>query len=60
LSHKELWVVDLTTGAERQLTDLNAGPRLQDFDVTPGHNMVVFDRVREESDIVLIERRAPD
>jgi hypothetical protein len=56
LSYKDFWVVDLTTGAQRQLTALGAGPTIGDFDVSPDGAEIVFDRVRDEADIVLIER----
>jgi Tol biopolymer transport system component/DNA-binding winged helix-turn-helix (wHTH) protein len=59
LSHKELWTIDLVNGEERQLTDLRAGPLIQDFDVSDDGREIVFDRVREESDIVLMERPGP-
>jgi Tol biopolymer transport system component/DNA-binding winged helix-turn-helix (wHTH) protein len=56
LSYKDFWFVDLTTGAQRQLTALGAGPTIGDFDVSPDGAEIVFDRVRDEADIVLIER----
>jgi Tol biopolymer transport system component/DNA-binding winged helix-turn-helix (wHTH) protein len=59
LSHKELWAVDLRSGAERRLTDLGRGPLVQDFDISDDGRSIVFDRVREESDIVLLESTRP-
>jgi Tol biopolymer transport system component len=51
-------VLDLATGATRQLTrhDLNA-PQMtgQTFDVSPDGSQIVFDRSKENSDVVLIE-----
>jgi Tol biopolymer transport system component len=55
LSHKELWVVDLRSGDERQLTALGAGELIGDFDVSADGGEIVFDRTREASDIMLIE-----
>ena len=55
LSHKEFWVIDLRTGEERALTELGPGPIIGDFDVSPDGRTIVFDRVREESDIVRID-----
>jgi Tol biopolymer transport system component len=55
LSHKEFWVMDLRSGDERPLTELGPGPIISDFDVSADGQTLVFDRVREESDIVLIE-----
>jgi Tol biopolymer transport system component/DNA-binding winged helix-turn-helix (wHTH) protein len=59
LSHKELWAIDLQSGAERRLTDLGRGPQVQDFDISDDAREIVFDRVREESDIVLMELAEP-
>jgi Tol biopolymer transport system component len=55
VSHKELWAVDLQTGRQRQLTDLGGQLALGDFDVSADGHELVFDRAREESDIVLLE-----
>jgi Tol biopolymer transport system component len=56
LTHKEIWVVDLETGRERRLTRFGPGFTISDFDVTPDGQHIIFDRVRDDSDIVLIER----
>jgi Tol biopolymer transport system component len=55
LSHKEFWVLDLQAGTERQLTALGRGLTISDFDISADGREVVFDRSREESDVVLIE-----
>jgi Tol biopolymer transport system component len=55
LTHKEFWSVDLGTGHEQQLTSLGRGPTINDFDVSKDGREIVFDRVRDESDIMLIE-----
>jgi Tol biopolymer transport system component len=55
LSHKELWVVDLENGSERQLTAFGRGLTISDFDISADGREVVLDRGREESDIVLID-----
>jgi hypothetical protein len=47
--------LDVETGTERQLSALGRGLTIVDFDVSPDGREVVFDRSREESDIVLIE-----
>lgn len=54
-SHKEFWAVDLRSGAQRPLTNLGEGPVIGDFDVAADARTIVFDRAREESDLVLIE-----
>jgi len=56
VSYKELWVRDLATGRERQLTSLGRGFTIGDFDISPDGREVLFDRSKDESDIVLIER----
>jgi len=56
MSYKELWVRDLKTGGERQLTALGRGFTIGDFDISPDGRGLLFDRSRDESDIVLIER----
>ena len=54
-SRKEFRVIDLESGAERPLTDVTPGPVIGDFDVSADGRTLVFDRVREESDIVRID-----
>jgi hypothetical protein len=56
VSYKELWRRDLQTGRERQLTALGRGFTIRDFDISPDGRERLFDRARDESDIVLIER----
>ncbi len=57
MGHKNLWLIDLSTGAERQLT--NFGPEfiVRDFDISPDGRELVVEQVQEQSDIVLIERQ---
>lgn len=52
---QDFWLVDLATGARRQLTRLKPGESLHRFDVSPDGRRVLFERVRENSDVVLIE-----
>jgi Tol biopolymer transport system component len=51
---QDLWLVDLATHQRRRLTSLKPGESLSRFDVSPGGDRVVFERVRENSDIALI------
>ncbi len=51
----DFWLVDLTTKIPRQLTRLSNQGALGTFDITPDGKAIVFDRSRENSDIVLIE-----
>jgi Tol biopolymer transport system component len=55
VSNKDFWRIDLTTGRERPLTSLEPRFAIGDFDVSPDGREIIFDRVREESDIVLFE-----
>jgi Tol biopolymer transport system component/tRNA A-37 threonylcarbamoyl transferase component Bud32 len=52
---QDFWLVDLATGRRRQLTRLTPGESLHRFDVSPDGRRVLFERVRENSDVVLIE-----
>ncbi len=55
IQHKNLWLVDLETGAERQLTNLAPNFNVQDFDVSPDGREIVLERVQDRSDVVLID-----
>jgi Tol biopolymer transport system component len=47
--------LDFATGNIRQLTKLGSHGRLSTFDIDPSGKFLVFDRSRENSDLVLIE-----
>ena len=49
------WLLDLASGERRQLTDLQSGFEIQSFDVTPDGRQIIFDRIRANADVVLIE-----
>lgn len=55
IQHKNLWLIDLQTGAERQLTNLTADFDIHDFDVSPDGREVVLERVQQRSDVVLLD-----
>lgn len=59
IAHKNLWTIDLQTGAERQLTNLPADFEIRDFDVSPDGREVVLERVQERSDVVLLDLPRP-
>ena len=59
IRHKNLWLIDLETGAEQQVTDLPADFDVSDYDLSPGGRELVLEQVREASDVVLIERPRP-
>jgi Tol biopolymer transport system component len=48
-------LLDFATGKSRRLTTLTDTARMRAFDIDPGGTRIVFDRVRLNSDIVLIE-----
>lgn len=52
---QDFWSFDLATGQRRRLTALRPGESLSRFDVSPDGKRIVFERVRENSDVVLIE-----
>jgi Tol biopolymer transport system component len=58
MRHTNFWRVDLDTGERRQLTNFGSEYTIRDFDVSADGREIVFDRRRDNSDIVLIERRS--
>jgi Tol biopolymer transport system component len=52
---QNFWMVDLETGQRRQLTNLKPGYSIGSFDVSSDGRQILFDRVRQNSDIVLID-----
>jgi Tol biopolymer transport system component len=59
IQHKNLWLIDLETGAERQLTNLTPDFDIRDFDISPDGREVVLERVQERSDVVLMDLPRP-
>ena len=55
ISHKEFYRVDLGTGVERQVTHLGREFVIGDFDVSADGREIVFERIVEESDIVMFD-----
>jgi Tol biopolymer transport system component len=53
--HQDFWLLDLETGRFRQLTNLKPGYDMNRFDVSPDGKQILFDRYRENSDVVLID-----
>jgi Tol biopolymer transport system component len=51
---QDFWIIDLQTKQSRQLTRLNHQTATWGFDVSPD-GRIVFDRMRNASDIVLID-----
>jgi Tol biopolymer transport system component len=59
IQHKNLWVVNLDTNAERQLTDFALDFDIRDFDISSDGREVVLERVQERSDVVLLDFARP-
>jgi Tol biopolymer transport system component len=59
IQHKNLWVMDLESGAKRQLTNLGPEFDIRDFDIAPDGREVVLERVQERSDVVLLDIPQP-
>jgi hypothetical protein len=53
---QDFWLLDLATKQARRLTRFNNTAATQSFDVTADGKQIVFDRLRENSDIVMIDR----
>jgi hypothetical protein len=47
--------IDLATMQDRRLTRLDDSGTITTFDITPDGKRIVFDRLRDHSDIVLID-----
>ncbi len=59
IQHKDLWLIDLDTGAERRLTRLPDDFDVADFDVSPDGREVVLERRQEQSDILVMDLPRP-
>jgi Tol biopolymer transport system component len=55
IQHKNLWLIDLENGTERQLTNLTRDFDIRDFDISPDGREIVLERVQERSDVVLVD-----
>jgi Tol biopolymer transport system component len=55
-TRRDFWLLDLTTSTSRLLTALTDPSAMRSFDITPDGRQIVFDRLRENSDLVLIDR----
>jgi hypothetical protein len=53
----DFWLLDLTTMHIRRLTRLTERATMGTFDVTPGGKQIIFDRLRENCAVVLIDRQ---
>jgi hypothetical protein len=55
LPAQDFWLLDLATKKSRQLTQFKNPAAMQTFDIAPDGKHIVFDRLRDNSDIVLID-----
>jgi Tol biopolymer transport system component len=53
--HKNFWSIDLVTGKRRQLTNFDRGFLIGDFDISPDGKDIVFGRLKESSNVILID-----
>jgi serine/threonine protein kinase/Tol biopolymer transport system component len=55
LAEQDFWLLDLSTMRSRRLTRLSNSAVMRTFDITPDGKRIVFDRLRQNSGIVLID-----
>jgi tricorn protease-like protein len=55
LASQDFWQLDLTSMKSRRLTRLENRAAMRTFDITPNGKQIVFDRLRENSGVVLID-----
>jgi Tol biopolymer transport system component len=58
IQHKNLWMVDLQTGAMQQLTHIPAEFDVRDFDLSTDGTEAILERAQAHSDVVVIDRPA--
>jgi Tol biopolymer transport system component/predicted Ser/Thr protein kinase len=58
LAGQDFWRLDLSTMASRRLTRLNSSATMHTFDITPDTSRIVFDRLHENSEILLVDLAA--
>jgi Tol biopolymer transport system component len=59
IQHKNLWLINLDNGVERQLTNITPDFDIRDFDISPDGREVVLERAQERSDVVLLDLPRP-
>jgi serine/threonine protein kinase/Tol biopolymer transport system component len=55
VADQDFWLLDLSTMHSRRLTQLSSADVMRTFDITPDGKRIVFDRLRENSNILLID-----
>jgi Tol biopolymer transport system component len=59
IQHKNLWLINMETGAERQLTDLPPDFDIRDFDISADGNEIVLEREQERSEVAVLDLHRP-
>ena len=52
---QDFWILDMASKQARQLTRFTGNATMRTFDITSDGRQIVFDRLRENSDIVVID-----
>lgn len=55
VQHKNLWQMDLQTGAQRPLTNLPPGFNVTDYDLSPDGREIVLERAQDRSEVMLLD-----
>jgi serine/threonine protein kinase len=55
MAEQDFWLLDLRTMRSRRLTRLSSSAVMRTFDITADGSRIVFDRLKEDSDILLID-----
>jgi Tol biopolymer transport system component len=55
IGHKNFWLLDPQTGAERQLTNLPSKFEVGEFDISADGKEIIFDRAQDSSSLALFE-----
>jgi Tol biopolymer transport system component len=55
IGHKNFWLLNPESGAERQLSDLPSKFTIGDFDLSADAKEIIFDRVQDSSSLALFE-----
>ena len=58
VSPENFWLLDLPSKKARQLSSVNSRST-RTFDITPDGTQIIFDRLKDNSDIVLIDLPQP-
>jgi serine/threonine protein kinase len=55
MAEQDFWLLDLGTMRSRRLTRLSSSAAMRTFDIAPDGSRIVFDRLSNDSDILLID-----